>query len=71
MQTTFIITGVLITFLLSLYLIARYRMNNAPVVNDHVSILTLTEKNFQHQTKKKLVLVDFWANWCIPYIFQP
>jgi thioredoxin 1 len=28
--------------------------------------LTLTDKNFQYQTNKKLILVDFWASWCAP-----
>jgi thioredoxin 1 len=66
MQTTFIITGITITSLLALYLIVRRRMKNVPLVNDHLSILTLTDKNFKHQTKNKLVLVDFWASWCAP-----
>jgi thioredoxin 1 len=66
MQTTLIITGILIAFLLALYMIARARMKNIPVVADNDNILTLTDKNFQHQTKNKVVLVDFWANWCAP-----
>ena len=36
------------------------------MVADHVKILNLTDKNFQQQTKNKLVLVDFWAAWCAP-----
>jgi thioredoxin 1 len=45
---------------------ARARMKNIPVVADSDRILTLTDKNFQHQTKNRLVLVDFWAAWCAP-----
>ena len=66
MQTTLIITITIIAILVSLYFIARYRMKNIPVVADNNKILTLTDKNFQHQTKNKLVLVDFWASWCAP-----
>ena len=36
------------------------------MVADHANVLTLTEKNFQQQTKNKVVLVDFWATWCAP-----
>ena len=64
MQTTLIITGMIILTLAALYLFARSRMKNIPVVADNDKILTLTGKNFQHQTKNKLVLVDFWASWC-------
>lgn len=66
MQTVIIITGILITFILVMYLLARARMKNIPVVDDNDNILQLTDKNFQHQTKNKLVLVDFWASWCAP-----
>jgi len=66
MQTTLIITGMIILTIAALFLIARSRMKNIPVVADHDKILTLTDKNFQHQTKNKLVLVDFWASWCAP-----
>jgi len=66
MQTTLIITGIIISILAALFLFARYRMKNIPVIADSDKILTLTDKNFQHQTKNKLVLVDFWASWCAP-----
>jgi thioredoxin 1 len=66
MLTSIIITGILITVFSGLYLIARARMKNIPVVADNENILTLTDKNFNHQTKNKLVLVDFWASWCAP-----
>ena len=66
MQTTLIITGIIISILAALFLFARSRMKNIPVVADNEKILTLTDKNFQHQTKNKLVLVDFWASWCAP-----
>ena len=66
MQTTLIITGIIISILAALFLLARYRMKNIPVVADNDNILTLTDKNFIHQTKNKLVLVDFWASWCAP-----
>jgi thioredoxin 1 len=36
------------------------------MVEDHRNILTLTDRNFQNQTKNKIVLVDFWASWCAP-----
>lgn len=66
MQTTLIITGIIISTLTVLFLFARSGMKNIPVVADHDKILKLTDKNFQHQTKNKLVLVDFWASWCAP-----
>ena len=66
MQTTYIITGIIIAATVYLFLKARARMKNIPLVTDHEKILTLTETNFQHQTKNKLILVDFWASWCAP-----
>ena len=66
MQTALIITGIIIALIGLLFFIARARMKNIPLVADHDKILTLTDKNFQHQTKNKVVLVDFWAAWCAP-----
>ena len=66
MNTVFIIIGALILALAVFYLFAKSKMKNIPVVEDSENLLTLTDKNFQHQTKNRTVLVDFWAGWCVP-----
>jgi thioredoxin 1 len=66
MQTALVITGIIIIAIGLLFFIVRTRMKNIPLVADHDKILTLTDKNFQHQTKNKVILVDFWASWCAP-----
>ena len=66
MQNTLIVIGVVIVTFLILRSITMAKMKNTPMVADHVKVLTLTDKNFQQQTKSKVVLVDFWATWCAP-----
>jgi len=66
MRTTVIITGIVLVIFGALYLIARLKVKNLPAVENHEKIITLTDKNFQHQTKNNVMLVDFWAEWCPP-----
>lgn len=66
MKTAIIISGAIILTIGGLYLMARNKLRNIPVVEDHTNIIILTDKNFDHQLKNKTVLVDFWAEWCAP-----
>ena len=66
MQTTLILLGSLVAVFIIFIISVRRKMKNTPMVADHEKILTLTDKNFNNQTKNKLVLVDFWASWCAP-----
>ncbi len=66
MQTTLIVLGSLVFIVFIFALVMKRRMKNTPMVEDHEKVITLTESNFNHQTKNKVVLVDFWAEWCAP-----
>jgi thioredoxin 1 len=64
-------TGIIAAFallaLFGAYMFYSFRkMKNMAAVPESEKILTLTDKNFQAQTKKGLVMVDFWAEWCMP-----
>ncbi|HNX66686.1 MAG TPA: thioredoxin [Bacteroidales bacterium] len=65
MTATIIIISVILAFVLFTFFM-RARLKNIPVVDDAEKIITLTDKNFQHQIKGKTILVDFWAAWCAP-----
>jgi len=66
MQTVLIIIGLLApAFIIYMYRL-QAKIRKTPMVGDHQKIITLTDKNFQHQTKGKVMLGDFWAAWCAP-----
>lgn len=66
MNTALVIVGIVIFIFATLIFIAKRRLRNIPLVQDHKNVITLTEQNFQQQTKGKIMLVDFWAAWCGP-----
>jgi len=66
MEITFIILGVLFAVVGFLVFRAYMRMKNIKSVPESEQIKTLTDQNFKNQIKNGLVLVDFWAAWCMP-----
>jgi thioredoxin 1 len=66
MSPVFIVIGSLLLLFVGWMVFQTMKMRNAPLVADHASIKTLDSKNFDHQLKSGLVLVDFWAAWCAP-----
>jgi len=61
-----IIAIVVIAVLAVLFIRSYNKMKNAPAVEDSELIEHLTAQNFEHKTKSGVVLVDFWASWCMP-----
>jgi thioredoxin 1 len=61
-----IIAVVVIAVVAVLIMRSYNKMKNAPVVAESELIEHLTAQNFAHKTKSGIVLVDFWADWCMP-----
>ena len=45
---------------------ARQKMNSLKDVKESEKIKVFTDQNFQNKIKNGMVLVDFWASWCMP-----
>jgi len=62
-----LIIALVVIAVVAILLVRSYnKMKNAPAVADSELIEHLTAQNFAHKTKNGVVLVDFWADWCIP-----
>jgi thioredoxin 1 len=61
-----IIALVVIGVVVILFMRSYSKMKNTPAVADSELIEHLTAQNFAHKTKSGVVLVDFWADWCMP-----
>lgn len=66
MTLSLILVGLLFATI-AVYMYYTYRkIKNTPEVAAHKNILELTDANFQSHLKNGIVLVDFWAAWCMP-----
>jgi len=66
MNITLIVLGVFLATAVVMVFVAKWKMKNIPSVANNPKIKVLTDKNFNLQIKKGIILVDFWAEWCGP-----
>jgi thioredoxin 1 len=64
MTATIILISIAAILILILIYINKFK--KAPMVENHEKILVLTDQNFDQSIQNKIVLVDFWAEWCMP-----
>jgi thioredoxin 1 len=64
MTATIILISIAAILILILIYINKFK--KSPMVENHEKILVLTDQNFTQSIQNKTVLVDFWAEWCMP-----
>ena len=58
----YILSGVVVGYILYSFFMAKKRMNKPPSENVNI----LSDDNFDKSIKSGVALVDFWAAWCGP-----
>ena len=66
MWITFIILALLALLVTWMVIRTRKQMKALRNVPDSKKLLTLNDQNFNQKIKNGMVLVDFWAEWCMP-----
>ena len=66
MWITISIIGAVVVLAGILILNTRQKMKNLKDVKESEKIKVFTDQNFQNKIKTGMVLVDFWASWCMP-----
>lgn len=63
-----LITYILLTIAVILVgaLVYLNKFKKAPMPANHEKIIELTDVSFEKTIENKTILVDFWAEWCVP-----
>ncbi len=60
------VTGLVFISLIAYMYFTYKKIKNTPEAETHSAIKELSDANFQAQVKNGVMLVDFWAAWCMP-----
>jgi thioredoxin 1 len=66
MTTTLLVLGLLAALVAFVIIRTRKQMSQLKNVKESEKISILNDQNFASKTKSGVVLVDFWATWCMP-----
>ena len=66
MSTALMIIGILVMLFVGYSFYTIRKVKNMKEVPQSKKIVTLTKANFDHQVKNGVILIDFWAAWCMP-----